>query len=92
MAKDNKPKGNKRELNGKIEKVDPSLTRNGWIRSEDKALEDKRAKDLRKARYQSAQSEIARERRVQEQEAARQKQASDERHAAILEELRRNKR
>lgn len=91
MAKDNKPKGNKRELNGKIEKI-TSENVPGWIKSSDAALQEKRAKDLRRTRYQSAQGSIARERRAKEQEAERQKQASDERHAAILEELRADKR
>jgi hypothetical protein len=84
---DKKLKGNKRELNGKVEKVDPSLTRNGWIRSEDKALEEKRAKDLRRLRYQTAQGAIAREQRAAAEEKARQDQAREEKHQLLLKEL-----
>jgi len=89
---DKKLKGNKRELNGKVEKVDPSQTRNGWIRAEDPALQEKRAKDLRRLRYQTAQGAIAREQRAAAEEKARQDQAREEKHQLILDELAKQKK
>ena len=87
MARNKDLKGNKRELNGKVEKIDPNETGNRWIRAEDKALEEKRAKDLRRLRYQTAQGAVAREARAKQEQAAREQQARDEKHALLMQEL-----
>ena len=87
MARNKDLKGNKRELNGKVAKVDPNETGNGWIRAKDKALEDKRAKDLRRLHYQSAQGAAAREQRAKQERAAHEQQARDEKHALLMQEL-----
>lgn len=87
MADHRKLKGNKRELNGKVEKVDMTETRSHWIKSDDPALQEKRAKDLRRLRYQTAQGAIAREQRAAAEEKARQDQAREEKHQLLLKEL-----
>jgi hypothetical protein len=87
MADHRKLKGNKRELNGKVEKVDMTETRSHWIKADDPALQEKRAKDLRKARYQTAQGAIQREVRAKQEQAAQEQKARDEKHQLLLQEL-----
>ena len=92
MADKKKPQGNKRELNGKIEKVDLTQPRSYWIKADDPALQEKRAKDLRRLRYQTAQGEIARQVRAQQEQAAQEQKARDEKHQLILDELAKQKK
>lgn len=87
MADHRKLKGNKRELNGQVAKVDMTEPRSRWIKADDPALQDKRAKDLRKARYQTAQGAIQREIRAKQEQAALEQKARDEKHELILQEL-----
>ena len=87
MADHRKLKGNKRELNGKVGKVDMTESRTHWIKSDDPALQEKRAKDLRRLRYQTAQGAIAREQRAAAEEKALQDKAREEKHQLLLKEL-----
>jgi hypothetical protein len=92
MADKKKLKGNKRELNGKVEKVDMTESRSYWIRSDDPALQEKRAKDLRRMRYQTAQGEVAREIRATKERIKLENEAREERHALLLKELAKQKK
>lgn len=82
-----KLKGNKRELNGKVPPVDMTASRTNWIKSDDPALQAKRAKDLRRLRYQTAQAQVAQDIKAKQQEEALVQQARDEKHALLLKEL-----
>jgi hypothetical protein len=92
MPDHKKLKGNKRELNGKVEKVDLTAPRSFWIKSEDPELQDKRAKDVRRARYKDAQNAIQREIRAQKEKDALEQKARDDKHELIIAELTKQKK
>ena len=77
-------KGNKKDLNGKVEKIDFTQPRSYWAKAEDPALQEKRAKDLRKSRYQSAQNAVARELRDKQEQEARDQKIKDDKFDLIL--------
>ena len=77
-------KGTKKDLNGKVKKVDLTQPRSNWIKSDDPALQEKRAKDLRKSRYQTAQNAVAHELRNKQDEEALEQKIRDEKFQALI--------
>lgn len=76
-------KGNKKALNGKVEKI-TAENAPSWIKSDNPDMLDKRAKDLRKMRYQTAQNAVDRDIRAEQDRKRDEQQVKDAKFQMLL--------